>query len=136
MNKARGLGDLGGLKELILEQLTGEERARSAAYLDHELRPAGRTLIAGQEVQLDQPRIVAFIDQRPGANWTHPCRYLLISPTTREITPVASDKPPVFGVLPPTWRLVWRSHDVADWRLLPMSVPPPEKKQNEEKTNP
>jgi hypothetical protein len=136
MSMPAELEDFGALRELVLKQLTPEERARSAAYLDNEPRPAGQTQIGGQEVQLDQARIVAFIDQRPGANWTHPCRYLLISPTTREITPVSGDRPPIFGVLPPTWRLVWRASGLADWRLLPMSVPHPANTQNEEKKNP
>jgi hypothetical protein len=109
------------LDELILTQLTSEERAKSAVYLDERLRPSGQSAVGGREYQHDTPSVVAFIDQRPGANWMHPCRYLLIDPATKNITSINSDRPPLFGALPSTWRVVWRSHGIDDWRLLPIS---------------
>jgi hypothetical protein len=131
-----GLADSEALDKLVLDQLTDEERVRSVVYLDQDLRPPGKTLVGGQEVQLDRPHVLAFIDQRPGANWMHPCRYLLIDTTTRQVTSIDSARPPLFGILPATWRAVWRSANLADWQLLPMSHPPARETSNQKKEKP
>jgi hypothetical protein len=115
--------DFGGLRVLILRQLTDEEQAKSVVYLDEQLRPPGQCSIGGNKHPQDTACVVAFIDQRPGANWMHPCRYLLIDPVTSTINSIDSDRPPLFGALPPTWAVVWRSHGIDDWRLLPISGP-------------
>lgn len=115
--------DFRNFDALILKQLTDAERARSVVYLDEQLRPPGRSDIGGSEIERSGSFVLAFVDRKPGANWMHPCRYLLIDPATRNITSIDSDRPPVFGPLPPTWRVVWRSPDIDDWRLLPISRP-------------
>lgn len=109
------------LDALVLRQLTDAERAMSAVYVDEQLRPAGQASIGGREYAQDTPYLVAFVDQQPGANWMHPSRYLLIDPATAKVTSINSDRPPLFGTLPPTWRLVWRSQGIDDWRLLLLS---------------
>ena len=128
----RGEPDFSGVVALILLQLTDAERAKSVVYLDEQLRPPGQNSIGGHEYQHNTPCVVAFIDQRPGANWMHPCRYLLIDPVTSKINSIDSDRPPLFGALQPTWRVVWRSHGIDDWRLLPISRPPSEETPKEE----
>ena len=115
--------DLNAVDALIQGALTAEERASSVAYLDTQLRPAGRDTLGGHDVDSAAPFLVAFIDQKPGANWMHPCRYLLIVPATGKITSNQSDRPPAFGPLPPTWKVAWRSRGIEDWRLLPISGP-------------
>lgn len=113
--------DFRALDDAILEQLTEKERETSVVYLDMQLRPPGPSAIASIDLQLDTPHVLAFVDRRPGANWMHPCRYLFIDPATRKVTSKESDRPPVFGPLPPTWRIVWRAAGVEDWRLFPIS---------------
>jgi len=120
------------LDALIVGKLTDEERDKSVAYLDEQLRPAGQALIGEREYKQGVPYLVAFIDQQPGANWMHPCRYLLIDPASKTTTSINSDRPPRFGTLPPTWRVVWRSQNIEDWRLLPLSRPPSEEKKRED----
>ena len=119
-----GLPDFRRLDAPILDQLTDEERAKSVVYLDEQLKPPGKSSIGGSEQQHNDPYVVAFIDRKPGANWMHPCRYLLIDPATSKITSIDSDRPPLFGVLESTWRIVWRSPGIDDWRLLRISSPP------------
>ena len=113
------------LEALILAQITDAERTSSVAYLDEKVRPAGKAMCGGKEIQVDHPHVLAFIDQQPGANWMHPCRYLLIDPASQQVIAIPSDRPPLFGVLPPTWRVAWRPPGLADWRLLPMSSTSP-----------
>jgi hypothetical protein len=120
------------LDALILSHLTDDERAKSVVYLDEQLRPPGQSSVGGREYRHDASYLVAFIDQLPGANWMHPCRYLLIDSATGKLISVKSDRPPLFGVLPPTWRVVWQSQGLEDWRLLPLSRPSPRGAQEKE----
>jgi len=124
MSQPQGTFDTEGFKALetlILAQITDAERMSSVAYLDEQVHPAGKAMCGAHEVQSDHAYVLAFVDQQPGANWMHPCRYLLIDPASRHVIAIPSDRPPLFGVLPPTWRVVWRPPGLADWRLLPMS---------------
>lgn len=118
-----GQPDFRSFDALIVNQLTDAERARSVVYLDEQIRPPEGIAIGGSEYERSDPFVLAFVDRKPGANWMHPCRYLLIDPVTRSITSIDSDRPPLFGPLPPTWRAVWRSPGIDDWRLLPISRP-------------
>jgi len=131
-SSARGPEDFGELEALILRQLTDEERATSAVYLDRNLRQAGQGEIGGHESSSASAYYLAFIDQRPGANWMHPCRYLMIDPAAGKTASIQSDRPPQFGALPPTWRVVWRPSGIEAWRLLRISSPITQKPKKEE----
>jgi hypothetical protein len=130
--KTAGQQGSSSLNGQILDQLTDSERATAVVYLDAQLRPPGKISIGGREYENHAPYAVAFIDQKPGANWMHPCRYLLIDPTTNKINSIESDRPPHFGALEPTWSIVWRSNGIDEWRLLPISRQSPEKPRKEE----
>jgi hypothetical protein len=106
------------LDNTVLANLTPEERRRSAVYLNDTPAPAGHATIAGQPIEIDHSYVVAFIDRHPGANWMHPCRYLVINPSDQRCMSLESNRPPVFGPLPSGWRLIQRSPDVQDWQLL------------------
>lgn len=120
-NPSQEQDDFRALDAAILEQLTDKERETSVVYLDMQLRPAGPASVASVDLQVDTPHVMAFVDKRPGANWMHPCRYLFIDPATGKIASKESDRPPIFGTLPPTWRIVSRPADIEDWRLIPIS---------------
>ncbi len=107
-----------GIDDLVLAQLSAEDRKRSVVYLDGKPLPVGRNVIGKKETDLKEPRIVAFVDERPGANWAHPCRYLAIDPVTRDVEVIPADAPPAFGMLPSNWRVVWRPPGTEDWRLI------------------
>ena len=79
---------------------------------------------------------MAFVDQRPGANWSHPCRYLLVDPGSRTLRSVDADTPPIHGILPKGWRLVWRSPGLDDWRLIPVQPTGPTSNPNPNKDTP
>jgi hypothetical protein len=106
------------MDKLVLAQLTEDELANAAVYVNDELLPAGASVMGGVELQSDEPHWIAFIDQTPRANWMHRCRYLVIERSERVIS-VQADRPPVFGSLPSGWRLVWRAPGIEEWMLLP-----------------
>jgi hypothetical protein len=107
-----------GLDNIVLANLTPEERTHSAAYINDVTETAGRPAIGGQPVQIEHPYVLAFIDRNPGANWMHPCRYLVINPADGEFTSIESGRPPAFGPLPGSWRLIRKSPDIQNWQLL------------------
>jgi hypothetical protein len=110
--------DFQHLEAAVIAELTPQERATSATYLNESAEPAGAATIGGHHVTVDQPYVVAFVDQKPGANWMHPCRYMLIDLRTDHITSFESDRPPAFGVLPSTWHVIARPPELEEWRLL------------------
>jgi hypothetical protein len=108
------------LNKSILPQLTTEEKAKGVVYLDHKVCSPGSLSLANQTVDIAESRYLAFVDAKPGANWTHPCRYLLIDPQSGDVRSIEADRPPVFGPLPPSWQVTWQAPDVEPWRLLPI----------------
>ena len=75
-------------------------------------------------VPVTVPSFMVFVDLRPGANWGHPCRYLLVSREDGSIARVDSEFPPTAESL----RLVHRGEGIEDWMLL--SAQPLEEKSN------
>ena len=77
------------------------DRARvdaTAIRLIPQRLPAGLTIAAGPRAkfQLARPSVIAFIDDLPGANWAHPCRYCLLD-ADRDEAPyevIAAEFPP------------------------------------------
>ncbi len=114
------------IQTAIEASLSHEERLQAVVYLDDTLRPAGSAQVGDQMITMNVPYRLAFVDRRPGANWTHPARYLLISSVCNEIESVESHRPPVFGILPAAWRVVWRPTGLEDWRLMPIAPRPPD----------
>jgi hypothetical protein len=110
--------------DLLFAQLTEDERANAVVYLDYEVRPAGASIVGGVEISSGSSYRLAFIDKRPGSNWMHPSRYLAVDDLTGTVISAEADRPPVFGVLPPSWHVVWRADGVEDWKLLPLAGKP------------
>lgn len=103
--------DLRRVRDLLAAALEATEQARGAAYLDTTPLPDGR--------------FQAFIDRRPGANWTHEARSLLINPASGEVESTTTDRPPTFGPLPLGWQITWKAPTVEEWQLLPGSASAP-----------
>ena len=97
---------------------TYKEQLHAVSYLDDTLRPAGSAQAGDQVITINAPYRLAFIDRAPGANWMHPARYLLISSDSK-IKSVESNRPPVFGILPSGWRVVWRPAGLRTGSLCP-----------------
>jgi hypothetical protein len=122
------LVEIEGLEEIIRSHIvTDHKKMQSVAYIDLELHAPGKAKVGGKEIQVDHEYLLVFIDLQPGANWMHPCSYLIIDPATRKVTRIDSIQPPVFGALPSTWRVVWRSPEISDWQLFPISTSPDHK---------
>jgi hypothetical protein len=108
----RSLKEIAGI---ALATLTAEERRRGAVYLDPHLLERGASVsIRSTTVPVTVASLMAFVDLQPGANWGHPCRYLLVSREDGSIARVDSQFPPSTESL----RIVHRGEGVEDWMLL------------------
>ena len=84
-----------------------ESRPGSVVYADREPRAPGTLTLGGEIVSAEHPTLLVFRDEMPGANWMHPVTYALVDLTTHAVViRVASDRPPVFGLLPDNWVVV------------------------------
>lgn len=96
-------------------------------YVDLLPRGPGRVSLGQEEVEVEQPALVVFRDEAPGANWMHPCAYALVDLETGEVVhTVKADRPPVFGSLPDSWMVAADPSQQAD--LLPPDSQPMEEK--------
>jgi len=126
--ESRIMAEFGTLAATIVSNLTPDERERSAVYLNETIHPPGTATLGMTRIEIDYPYVLAFIDRRPGANWMHPCRYLIVNPSDQALRSVDSDRPPAFGILPSTWKLIARSPGLEDWQLMkiePVDERPP-----------
>ncbi len=104
--------------ERALEMLSPQERQSGAAYLDETEIPAGTVLaLDTHKVISPGPCALVFVDQAPGVNWGHACRYLLVDRQTKEVQSIAAQFPPFLRSTPPTLRLIWKAENAPDWAL-------------------
>ena len=99
-----------GLARKAFRELPG-----MVVYVDRQPRPAGPVTVGGDELPIDQPALLVFRDEMPGANWMHPCTYALVDAQSGEsVLTVSADRPPVFGRLPGTWVVAVNPNGRAD----------------------
>jgi hypothetical protein len=111
------------VREVLLSQLTPAERDFAVAYWFRQAIPVGSQLSFPQ-VNFEAPWDAAliFIDQQPLANWGHPCRYVLVNPSTRETLSFAARFPPFQPESRNLWRVLYRASAIPDSAI---AVPDP-----------
>jgi hypothetical protein len=83
------------------------EQPGAVLYADRAVRGPGPVPLGADQRDISERCVLAFRDDMPGANWMHPCAYVLVSVATRSIVAtVESDRPPTFGRLPDSWTVV------------------------------
>ncbi len=103
----------------VLNTLTETERRQSVVYLDTSVYEPGSTVRLNRQVHsVTQLSILAFIDLYPSANWSHPCRYVLLHPEQDGVESIDASFPPDVTHL----ALAYRSEGIQDWMLLTTRV--------------
>ncbi|MDQ1723519.1 MAG: hypothetical protein QOG52_547 [Frankiaceae bacterium] len=107
------------LERALLDELPEQDRSSSVVYSDGVVHPPHtRLTLAGRELSAPEEFLVCFVDEVPGANWSHPCRYVTVTAAAaRQDTPALW--PPEMGRLPAPWRLLYRPDDVPEWQVMP-----------------
>lgn len=116
--------DWSRLGRAVVASLPDSEREAAIAYLEHAVVPAGEPLsLAGTELRLDVPVVVAFVDLEPGVNWTHRARYLVLGTGGELLRSLEADRPPFMSGVSPDLRLVHRGRRAPAWAAV---APPAE----------
>jgi len=103
----------------VLDTLSVEERERTIIYYDEQEIPRGSKIRLGHsDIEVPWNATVVFIDLRPGANWGHECRYILINNKSKEIKTTPADMPPFLKEVPPTLHLLWLGIKAPRWAVM------------------
>ena len=84
-------------------------------YADCVPRGPGPVETGAGSVTLKTRGVLVFRDEQPGANWMHACAYALVAISDGSVLHRApADRPPVFGLLPPSWVVASDPDGLAD----------------------
>jgi hypothetical protein len=109
--------DWKALSAEVISSLSISEKEESIVYIEQRIIPAGEKL-AGINLVVDVPVIVAFIDLEPQCNWTHRSRYLLVTPEGGIHTRIEADKPPFLIHVSPYLRVIYIGKDAPQWAVV------------------
>jgi hypothetical protein len=102
------------LTEILLSQLTADEKDKGVAYASTETVEAGTQLrFPGVAIDVSGDAFLAFIDRNPMANWGHSSRHVLIDRQTGEVRSFEAQFPP-FQQDKGRWRVAYKAPSVPD----------------------
>jgi hypothetical protein len=102
------------LTAILVSLLTHSERDASVVYFANK-EVAAATALSFPRVSITAPwdALPAFVDRDPRANWSHSCRYILISRETGETISFEAQLPP-FGQGDFQWRVIYKAASVPE----------------------
>lgn len=88
----------GEMADLVRRVLPAERLERSAIYWHKRVIPKDAPVRVGpQTFTMPFDGTFVFIDLAPGANWAHPCVYILVNSNLLATQVIDSSFPPAFG---------------------------------------
>lgn len=106
------------VRAAVVDPLDPDARDTRAFYLDTVVHPGGSEIRVGdRSVVARADTVVVFVDDEPGKNWAHDCRYLLFDVETGEIETVPGRHPPSLTDVPGTYRPLSLPPGVPAWAL-------------------
>ena len=107
------------VREMVLQSMTEQDRANKVFYIDEIIHPEGKELVVGKnKYRMISDTIVVFVDDEPGKNWAHNCRYLFFDVHTGNVKEVHERFPPSLTELPRTFRVIWKPNGIPSLALL------------------
>ncbi len=99
---------------IIKNAATEDELRESVVYVVPEIGAGDEVVINRKNTKVDSPSCLIFIDLEPKANWSHPCKYVLINADGTVQSTTEGQYPPGAEKL----ELFSKPADVEDWVLL------------------
>ncbi|MCW3123160.1 MAG: hypothetical protein JWQ38_2652 [Flavipsychrobacter sp.] len=100
---------------IVKEELGGSTLDSSVVYISKEQLAAGDTAnVPGQIIRAEKAADLIFVDLQPGANWSHPCVYLLIDTSSGQAHHFNGKLPPAFS----NYSLLFKGTKVDSWTVL------------------
>lgn len=107
------------VKKIVLDSMKQEDLRNYVLYIDERIYPKGSEIsIKKNRYQFTSDTIIVFIDEEPGKNWGHKCRYLFFNIDSHQINEIHERFPPFLTDIPETFRLFWKPRDMPSWFLL------------------
>ena len=107
------------VKKIVLELISESFRTKSVFYIDEAIYPKGTEFAVGKNrCRMDSDTIMVFVDEEPGKNWGHSCRYLFFNVNSGEVSEIPEQFPPSLTKIPETFKVIWKPDEVPDWALL------------------
>lgn len=102
------------LMTAVKNACTEDELRESIVYIIPNLEAGEEITINRKAVKISSPSSLLFIDLEPRANWSHACRYLIISKTNNALKRIDAQFPPAVEKL----QLFQKPENAEDWMLL------------------
>jgi len=107
------------VKEIVLQTMTESLRTRAVFYIDEATYPKGAEFVVGRNHYLmSSDTIMVFIDEEPGKNWGHNCRYLFFDVDSGEVREIREQFPPSLTRIAKTFKVIWKPSEIPDWAVL------------------
>jgi len=102
----------------VLDALSADDRETRAFYIDTVVHPGGSEIGFGDRTLMtDADTVLVFVDDEPGKNWAHRCRYVLFDLDGGTIETVVAQFPPSLTDVPGTYRPLSLPPGVPGWAL-------------------
>lgn len=99
----------------IRSNLDSNEITSCVAYASENLIAAGSVLRFPRiSIAVTWNAFIVFVDRDPMANWSHSCRYILLSYDTPEVRSFEAQFPPFQSERQIHWRLAYKAPSVPD----------------------
>lgn len=93
------------VRDIVLSQVSEQDLENKAFYVDEVIHPKGSELTVGRnKYEMASDTIVVFVDEEPGKNWAHKCRYLFFDVQSGDVEEVRERFPPSLTEFPGTFR--------------------------------
>lgn len=90
--------DAGRLKKMVIDRALPDGPQERTVYVSHQPLPGGSVIESWQSAftvpESFRRAWFFFIDDDPGANWEHPCRYLFVDADTGKYDIIGAKTPP------------------------------------------
>ncbi|MEJ2355530.1 MAG: hypothetical protein P8Y62_06500 [candidate division WOR-3 bacterium] len=89
------------IKEDVINRYAGQTAGKITTnmFLDEKIYEEGDVLnVVDQEIRFEKPGYFIFVDEQPGYNWGHSCKYYIYDASTGTlIKEISSSFPPFFN---------------------------------------
>lgn len=107
------------VKQIVLDRFEKKDLRNFVIYIDERIFPEGTGIdIHKERYQFTSDTIMVFIDEDPGKNWGHECRYLFFNTISHKIDEVHKRFPPFLTKVPVTFQILSKPTDIPSWFLL------------------
>ncbi len=107
------------VRAIVIKDIVTKEEPGIVYYIDTGVRLKDTSYTVGiNEYRMKSDSILVFIDDFPGLNWAHPCRYLIFDIETGEFIEIKETFPPKVDQVVGDWSVIFKPEQLPDWKLV------------------